>query len=708
MNNLKWCFVLLFVQAECLFAEQAIDNYFLLSPAELAAIPISVASGSSRTVSQSAAIVTVITADQITAMGASQLHQVLETVPGVHVSFDQRSSAHFYSMRGIRNENSAQVLILLDGTRVSLPYRGGRVAGFTMPTENIARLEVIRGPGSAIYGADAFAGVINIISKKADDINGIRVGGRAASWDSYEGWAQYGDRWQEWDVALSFQYQTSEGDNSRIIASDLQTQLDVIHGTSASLAPGTIASDYDRWNAHASFQRKHWALHFWGSEQLQGGTGVGVNSILDPRGNQESQQYLADLRYSTEDLFKDWQFEVKASYLYSAFESTFHLFPDGALLSVGGDGNPSFVDPVGLVLFPNGVIGVPGREYHMPSLEFVSKYHGWEDHLLRVAMGYRYESISTTETKNFGPGVINGTEGIVNGTLTDVTDTDNVYLPDDHRSIWSISIQDEWSITDDLLLTLGVRNDYYTDFGNTVNPRASLVWGVNDQLTAKLLYGRAFRAPSFTEQGNQNNPVILGNSDLDAETIDTVEIAFDYIPYEQLHTSINLFYYQLENRIMFAPDPGESTSTAQNIGDVEGYGLEFEWQWQIIDELRLLGNVAWQQSRTIQYNDETHAVPSVQLYSALNWAFYPNWFIQPQINWVGSRTRAATDPRQKLDDYAIVDLVLGTKNLMGHIDINAAVKNLFNQDAREDGSPRLPSDIPLPERSFQIDFSVNF
>ncbi len=92
-------------------------------------------------------------------------------------------------------------------------------------------MEVIRGPGSALYGADAFAGVINIITKKAKDINGTTLGARVGDHSTQSGWGQYGAQWAGWDVAASLQYQHTSGDNGRIIKADSQTTLDNVFGT---------------------------------------------------------------------------------------------------------------------------------------------------------------------------------------------------------------------------------------------------------------------------------------------------------------------------------------------------------------------------------------------------------------------------------------------------------------------------------------------
>ncbi len=199
------------------------------------------------------------------------------------MSIDPLSNDSNYSVRGIRNTTGALVLVLLDGTRLSVPYFGGRTFGFRMPTQNIQRVEVIRGPGSAVYGADAFAGVINIISKSAMDIDGTTVGGRVGNFDSQSGWGQHGGHWAGWDVAASLQYQHSNGDRGRIIDSDSQSGIDSVLGTDASLAPGSMDNRFELWNAQLGLKRKYWDIRFWASNQNDAGVRAGIGSALDLR-----------------------------------------------------------------------------------------------------------------------------------------------------------------------------------------------------------------------------------------------------------------------------------------------------------------------------------------------------------------------------------------------------------------------------------------
>ena len=688
-------------------AEDKIDDFFAMSPAELAATPIAIASGTPKTVAQSAAVTSVITAEQIKAMGATELHEVLETVPGLHVSIQENVYDYVYTMRGMSNGLNSEVLILLNGTRFSVPYYGRSETGVELPVEAIQRVEVIRGPGSALYGADAFAGVINIITKKAKDIDGVTAGIRGGSSNTQSAWGQFGGQWLDWNVAGSVQYQHSGGDNSRTVTQDAQTGLDQLFKTHASHAPSALLSQYERLDSHLNLQRKHWDIGFWAHNAIDRGLQAGVAAAIDNEGSANADDFMADMRFSTEDWYEDWEFLAHASYLNSNLRSFFQLFPNGAKLPIGSDGNVS-QNPINLVLFPQGLNEYLDRRQQIPSFELSSIFKGFKNHRIRFSTGFRYEEITSKDKKNYGPGVIDGTQNPVNGTLTDVTGTPNTYQNDTNRSIWSAAAQHEWDLAKDWQLTWGVRFDNYSDFGSTVNPRAALVWNVTEEFTSKLLYGRAFRAPSFFEQGVQNNPVLEGNHNLQPETIDTIEMAFDYRPAKTLRTGINIYYYKIENLISVVPIPGSAKSKIQNSGDQTGYGSEFEWDWQMSDQWNLSGNYAWQNARNDLTDARVALVPEHHVYSALSWQFMPRWKLQTQVNWVGSRLLNSMSSNKPLRDYETVDLTLSSKKLFGHLNLLASVRNVLDADSREPTVNALPDNFPLPGRSFYLEASINY
>jgi len=123
-------------------------------------------------IKKTASSVTVITDRQIRQMGARNLIDVLETVPGWsnYYSFNGFNLAN---ARGIASLSTSAILVMINSHPLNENWSGGALYTYdTMPLDNIKRIEFVRGPGSALYGANAFAGVINIITKEAEDVDG--------------------------------------------------------------------------------------------------------------------------------------------------------------------------------------------------------------------------------------------------------------------------------------------------------------------------------------------------------------------------------------------------------------------------------------------------------------------------------------------------------------------------------------------------------
>ena len=701
------CLVFSGVSSNSVWADSKVDDYFAMSPAELAEMPVAIATGTPRPVFQSAAVTSVVTADQIKSMGATQLHEVLETVPGVHASLLPNSYDYSYSIRGIANSANSEVLILLNGTRITTPFGGTLNAGTEIPVEAIQQVEVIRGPGSALYGADAFAGVINIITKKAKDINGTALGVRAGDHGTQSGWGQQSVEWAGWSVATSLQYQRSDGDSGRRVNADAQTVYDNAFGTQASHAPGAMNTNYETYNGHLNLQRKHWDLGFWAFNN-DFGARAGAAGILDPTGSGNGSQYLGDARFSTEDWLTDWELTAHASYLQADFQGQFQLFPNNAKLPIDAYGN--LTSGPANVLFPNGLGLNLGRSERIPSLELSSIYKGLDKHTLRFSTAFRYEGIATNDSRNSGYGM--PLPAVVSGPLTNVTGTAYAYLPNTHRTVGSLVAQDEWQLAADWQLTAGLRYDHYSDFGGTFNPRAALVWDINKQLTSKLMYGKAFRAPNFSELYTQNNPVVQGNANLSPETINTYEWALNYRPLSSLSTAVNVYYYQINNLVAEVANSGAGAPKIyQNSGNQNGYGSEFEFNWQWSEQWNVKGNYAWQHAVNETTQSLVTGVPSSHVYAALVWKFLPQWQIQPQLNWIGGRTGSSVNSlglNQQLSNYETIDFTLRGKKLFGHLNLAASLRNALNTNYYEPSALTLPTTLPMPGRSFYFEASVNF
>jgi iron complex outermembrane receptor protein len=442
--------------------------------------------------------------------------------------------------------------------------------------------------------------------------------------------------------------------------------------------------------------------------QEDGGEGAGGAQALDPSGNENQKLFLADLTYRDKDLVPDLDAVLRLSYTYYKQDAYLVLFPPGSMLPIGADGNIDFISPTMITLFPDGVIGNPGVTENRTGIDLTMSYNGFAKHLLRFGTGFDYTTADPFEKKNFGPGVLDGTEPVRDGTLTDVTGTPNIFMKDAERKIWHVLFQDEWSLTRNVELTAGVRYDHYSDFGDTTNPRLALVWELCPDLTTKLLYGKAFRPPSFAESYFKNNPTALGNPNLKPETIDTYELVFDYHPVKTFRTVLNLFAYNIKGLIEYRPDAGQSTSTAQNAKDLEGNGFELEADWLVTDTLRLRGNFAYQRSKDKDTGELVPDAPGMKFYANAHWKFAPDWSLDGQYIWVGDRHRADGDIRPEIKDYDLVNITLRRKNIGRHWDFAVAVRNLFDEEAREPSQPSIPNDYPMEGRSFWAELRYTF
>ncbi|MBI4995591.1 MAG: TonB-dependent receptor [Rhodocyclales bacterium] len=249
-----------------------------------------------------------------------------------------------------------------------------------------------------------------------------------------------------------------------------------------------------------------------------------------------------------------------------------------------------------------------------------------------------------------------------------------------------------------------MRHDKYSDFGSTTNPRIALVWDTAYNLTSKLMFGRAFRAPSVVELYTVNNPQAIGNPDLKPESIRTTELAFAWQPTSNLRTGLNLFRYQMSDVIRFVANADPTTgSTAQNAGDQTGSGMELEFSWDASTALRLTGNHAFQRSIDKSTRQDAGLAPHHHTYLRTDWRYSANWMLSGQLNRVADRRRQAGDDRPKIPDYTTADLTLRSNSAGQGWEFAVSIRNLFNADVREPTAAaaalNLPGDIPMPRRN---------
>lgn len=638
---------------------------------------VSEATGSKQTISKAPAIVKVITAADIKAIGATDLEEVLETVPELHVARKAHAYNPLYLLRGIYSTNNPEVMLLINNVPINSAQYGDRGDGWgRMPVNAIARIEVIRGSGAVVH-ADAFAGAINIVTKTKQDIPGTEIGGRVGRFSSTAAWLLHSGNYRGFDTVATLEYSDTDGPH-KIIEADRQTALDKQFGTHASYAPAAVSLANRSYAAHLELSLEKWRWRS-GVQAQQVSAGAGFTNALSPFSHPESLRLLTDLSYHNPTFADHWEVSAQLSYFELQWKTAgvYILLPPGTLGSQ----------------FPDGQLARTFTGERQTRLNLSAFYTGWTNHTWHVETGYSNADAYKVEIeRNYDI----YTNRPLNG-MVDFSDTPATYLPEMTRKSWRLLVQDAWQFTSTWELNLGLRYYDYSDFGDTLNPHVGLVWQPRPNLVTKLLYGKAFRAPSYSEL-YINSRVNTGNPQLQPEIIQTTELALAYQPTKHLELNMDVFAYEVSDAIIYLPLPSGKTQP-HNAGSKTGRGVSLEATWKVNDRCQLTGNYTFQTAQ----DQQSHPIPNAprhKFYWRTDWQFLPSWNVDMQANWVGTRYRPVGDTRPQIDDYTTVDLTLRYQPQKQPWEVGLSVRNLFDADAREPSDSAIPNDLPLAGRSW--------
>ena len=153
----------------------------------------------------------------------------------------------------------------------------------------------------------------------------------------------------------------------------------------------------------------------------------------------------------------------------------------------------------------------------------------------------------------------------------------------------------------------------------------------------------------------------------------------------------------------------------QNFGEVKGRGLELEAEWRLAENVDLSANYAYQQTTDEESDSDLGHAPGQQLHVRVDWRWRDRWLASAALNAVADRERVPGDARPAIDDYALVDLTLRRTRLAPGLDVALAVRNLFDEDAREPSqfvAGPIPAfirdDLPLPGRNATFELRYRF
>jgi outer membrane receptor for ferrienterochelin and colicins len=649
---------LLFMAAAA--AQQAPKDLGQASLEELGSIQVYSASKRLQSASDAPSSVSVVTADEIQKYGYRTLADILESVRGFYITYDRDYS--FIGVRGFGRlgDWNSRILLLVDGHRINNNVDGQAMIGteFLVDVDLIERVEIIRGPSSSLYGAQAFLAVINVITRKPPQLKGIELSFAPASYGTLEGRASYGGQYKGIGILLSGTFYNSVGPTL------FYPQFDS-PATNYGITRNTDYENFEHILATITFHGFTLQGLFSARDKVVPTAYFGT-VFNDPRtANLDYHQYL-DLSYQ-HAIGANWELEARTSY-----------------------------DQIRLQAPLAYATGLPDGSTTVDAYSFRGNWWNGEVKLSRTLLEKHKITVGTEITDN-----LRQDQG-------EYLPIGNIFTPEPRSSvIWALYGQDEFALIHNLTLSAGLRYDHYSDFGGTTNPRLGLIYHVFHPTTLKLLYGTAFRAPLPFELTPDLGSFYDDNLKLGPENIQSFEGVVEQGLGEYFTFSGSVFRNSIDNLITLGTNPSTSQETYQNSGKAvaAGLGLELDGHWA--------GGLQGRASYT--YVDAEQPVTaqalsnSPQHLAKLNFS-YP--VVQQRL--FASLDAQHTSSSQTLagntvSGFSVFNLTLLGHTFGKHLDLSGSVYNLFNKKYFDPGRPEDVQDtIQQDGRNFRIKLTGRF
>ncbi len=441
---------------------------------------------------ESASSITVITDADIKKSANVSVYEVLKSVPGLE--FYQVGGPGQVATVMLRGQDAGHVLVIIDGIQQNMTSDPANITDFAnIPVNSIKRIEVIRGAQSASYGSEAMGGVINIITKSAEEAPTISITSEAGKFNTFSNRISLAKKAGPLGMMISAGTEQSEGFSS------------------ASTAYGNSERDGSR---NSTFAGK---LDYTPLSSLQfalNGKFTKAKTDMDQFGGRfgDDPTYTFDLE----------EFATRLQSIYSITE-------------------------IGLDMKLGGTFGRNLRKYKYDfsvnnASSSTSIYDGRREkidyqinfrinELMSATAGYEYEvqDAASTFLSNSAWGEWNS------------------ILPDSKSIINSYFIQYKLSVDGSVFLTLGARNDNHSQFGSIFTYKIAPVWFIKSTGTKlKALFSKGFKAPSLTELFDP----VYGNKDLQPEQSNSVDVGIEQmIPVSKASIGVTWFHSRLKDML---------------------------------------------------------------------------------------------------------------------------------------------------------------
>lgn len=606
-----------------------------------------------QSVREAPAFVTVVTAEDIRNYGYRTLADILQSVPGFYVTYN-----HQYNNIGVRgfmrtSDYNTPFLLLVDGHRINDAIFENSPIGRELPldVDLIERVEVIRGPSSSLYGANAVFGVINVITRRGRDV-GMEVSAEGGSFGTGKGRVTYGHTFQRWEVLISGSFYGSAGETLYFPEFDTpQTNNGIARGLDDE-----SANDFLMKVSHGHFTFQG----VYGIRDKGIPTATYSFAFGDPRERSTDERAYGDLSYDRS--FGPWALAARVFLDYYRF--------DGTIPYPGGSPTVNITDMLGEWW---------GGELKLSRAVF-------EKHLITGGLDSR---------DNFHQNQLN----------YDVSPYTSYSSDDRSSALWALYLQDEYSISPKLTLNIALRHDEYPTL-NATNPRVALIFHPWEHTSFKLVAGQAFRAPSayelyFASPINKANPYLRG------ETVRSGEVIVEQGLGRRLRMTVCAYNNNMQGLISGTIDPNDGRPVLMNNDAVLARGIEAQLDGKLDNGVAgrasyTYGDANDKFSPLPLPNSPRHLAKFDMTVPLLHRRLLAGWESQYS-------SRRMTLGGNYLGGFSVPNLTLSARNLGKHTDLSFSLYNLFDKNYSQPGGPEhLQDALQQDGRSFRIKVGYRF
>lgn len=514
-------------------------------------------------------VVTIIDAQTYRDAGIQTIAEALDMLPGIQMQISQVGYTTS-TVRGLKMPNtylSDKIKVMIDGIAINTEIAGSNSYYMDFPMQLVERIEVLRGPNSTLYGAGAFYGTVNVITKLGNSKKENQLFAGIGSYQYRTAGVNVNTSWGEWKLFADGYY--AQNDKAlRVEKIERKTQEAI--------------EDFS-----VGFKATNGGLEFL-TRLKQGSMGnfYSYPGELDPIVQREqgrtNSYFFSQLSYKA--AYDDYKLEAKANFSHktTGIKANILDVPTTAWIfsAVGitmNEGYYATVDTVEEALEAEAILT-------LPKVKSNDILVGLGVRQVDITKDEIYSSIEDTITKNPALLYTNPYFGASKEAAFWANPTTRLLPENTDRTVGYGYIQDLISLGNDVDLVLGLRADEYSDYGTQLSKRAGLVYRASNTTILKLLYGSAFRVPSLVEgYGNGHISLRAGDSKIKPEETDTYEMVGIYTPNLYHKFSLNLFYSQLKNIIDL--EEIDSTPTGyQNMKQRYAKGVEFEYFYRTARE----------------------------------------------------------------------------------------------------------------------------